>query len=185
MVLSKEMRMRGSGEFAVLWLVLMIVGLSSCASPTGPQPTVRATGTVAKASAITTVAVWDMDELSPSSGAQPDLGQALSGRIMEAFESKGKYTLVERQRLILALEELHLGSSELADESTRLRLGNLVGAQAMVFGAYQVIGSSMRLDLRLVDVETGKVLKATQRTVSASDLTTWLKAAREAGEELL
>jgi curli biogenesis system outer membrane secretion channel CsgG len=185
MVLFKEMRMRGPGSFTALWCVLMCVGLSSCASPSAPQQTVHPAGTVAKVATITQVAVWDLDNLSPSKSLQPDLGQAFAGRIIEAFENKGTYTVVERQRLMLALDELHLGSSELADESTRLRLGKLVGAQGMVFGAYQVAGSSMRIDLRLVDVETGKVLRATQRTVPATDLAAWLKAAREAAEELL
>ena len=82
------------------------------------------------------------------------------------------------------MEELKLGSSSLADEDTRLKLGRLSGARLMVFGGYQIIGSRMRLDLRLVEVETGKIIKAVQKVSPASDLPGWLNSARGAAEEL-
>jgi hypothetical protein len=82
------------------------------------------------------------------------------------------------------LEELHLGSSALADEQTRLKLGKLVGARLMVFGGYQVFGGQMRIDLRLVEVETGKVLKAVHKIAPSGDMSGWLDAAGMAGGEL-
>ena len=130
------------------------------------------------------VAVWDIDNLTPSASDQPDLGELLSAEIIRTVQEKGGYTVVERQRLLLALEELHLGSASLADEGTRLRLGRISGARLMVFGGYQVIGGRMRLDLRLVDVETGRVKKAVHRTAAAEDLPAWLTIARDAAGEL-
>ncbi len=97
---------------------------------------------------------------------------------------KGEYSVVERERLLLALEELRLGTTSLVDERFRLDLGRLVGARLMVFGGYQIIGEVMRVDLRLVEVESGKVLKAVEKTTSAADLSGWLSAVSEAVEEL-
>ena len=77
------------------------------------------------------------------------------------------------------MEELNLGSSELADESTRLKVGRMIGAREMVFGGYMVVGSTMRVDLRRVDVETGKVVKTAKKTVAADDLAGWIKAAQD------
>lgn len=131
------------------------------------------------------IAVWDLDDLSPSSRGRPDLGGLLSGQVIEVLQKKRNITVVERQRLLLALEELHLGTTSIVDETTRLKLGRLVGARMMAFGGYQIIGGQMRLDLRLVEVETGKVLKAVQKTVSATDLKGWLDTAAKAAEELL
>ena len=92
--------------------------------------------------------------------------------------------MVERERLILALEELKLGSSALADPSTRLQIGRIVGARYMVFGTYMIISGLMRLDLRLVDVETGGILKACERSTVNSDPVEWMRLVREAAKAL-
>lgn len=131
-----------------------------------------------------TLAVWDLDDLSPVSGARPNLGELLSAQIIETLKKKGQYIIVERERLLLVLEEQRLGTTSLVDEATRLKLGRLIGARQMVFGGYQVIGEQMRLDLRLLDVESGKVLKAVQKTAAAADLPGWLEGAKKAAEEL-
>jgi len=131
-----------------------------------------------------TIAVWDLDDLSPTAGSRPNLGEVLSNQVMETLKKRENYIIVERERLLLALKELQLGTTTLVDESTRLKLGKLVGARRMIFGGYQIIGSQMRLDLRMAEVETGKILKAVQKTTPASDLAGWLEAARKAAEEL-
>ena len=115
---------------------------------------------------------------------QHDLGELLSSKVIERINKTGKHTVVERERLLLALEELNLGTTSLVDESTRLRIGRIVGAQLMAFGAYQVIVDQMRLDLRLVEVETGKIIKAAQKTTPSGDLSVWLKAAAETAAKL-
>lgn len=130
-----------------------------------------------------TVAVWDLEDLSPSTSIRPDLGELLSGRIIETLSNR-EYTVIERERLLLALQELNLGTTSLVDETTRLKLGKLMGARYMVFGGYQIIGGQMRLDLRMVEVETGKVLKAVQKTTAAGDLSGWIDAAQKAAEGL-
>jgi curli biogenesis system outer membrane secretion channel CsgG len=157
----------------VLSCVVLFILFSGCATT---QETPGST---------TTIAVWDLENLSCDTSTLPDLKQMLSAEIMETIRTKSSYDLVERQRLLLILEELNLGSSDLADESTRLKIGKMVGATQMVFGAYQVIGDTMRLDLRLVEVSTGKIVRAAQKTSSSSDIKGWLNAARSAAEELL
>jgi curli biogenesis system outer membrane secretion channel CsgG len=130
------------------------------------------------------VAVWDLENLSPVEPNPADLGELLSAQVIDTLGESGGFNVVERQRLLLVLEELNIGSSDIADASTRLRVGKIVGAKFMVFGSYFVMDSTMRLDLRMVEVETGKILKAAERTVSGNDLSTWLNAAREAAREL-
>ena len=134
---------------------------------------------------LSTVAVWDFDSLSVGASTTPELGEVLASRVTDALSRKGKVTVVERQRLLLALEELNVGSSALVDESTRLRLGKMVGAKMMIFGGYLVSGDKMRLDVRLVNVETGALIKATERTVPAANIPQWLEAAESAANELL
>lgn len=152
-------------------LILLVIMLCSCASDAPYK------GNAA-------VAVWDFDNLTPSASVRDDLGEVMSSQVIDTLQKRGDHPVVERQRLLLAMEELKLGSSSLADEETRLRLGRLSGARLMVFGGYQIIGKQMRLDLRLVDVETGRIIKAVQKMSPASDLQGWLNNARAAAVEL-
>ncbi|MEW5801068.1 MAG: CsgG/HfaB family protein [bacterium] len=186
-----------------VWVVviLLLLGISSASCGPGRQSMPIANGLAAgkgaateKGNAIekgitiekgTAAAVWDFDDLSPSAGDRPPLGELLSAQVMEVLASSGDVVVIERERLHLALEELKLGTTSLADEATRLQLGRLAGARLMVFGAYQSIAGTMRLDLRLVEVETGRVLKAVKRAASSADFSAWLKAAREAAADLL
>ena len=154
-------------------IIVFVICLAGCA--TGPSQRNHAVS----------VAVWDLENLSFDKGNQPDLGQMLSDEIIKTLQQHDGLQMVERQRLLLVLEELNLGSSELADENTRLKVGRMVGAQQMVFGGYQVVGESMRLDLRLVDVSSGKILTAAQKTTGAGDLAGWLRAAAEAAAEIV
>jgi curli biogenesis system outer membrane secretion channel CsgG len=131
------------------------------------------------------VAVWDLENLNPAATIGPDMGELLASEVIQTLNESGAYQVVERERLIRILEELDLGSSFAVDEATRLKIGRLVGARFMVFGGYFVLGNMMRLDLHLVEVETGRVVKAAQKTASAGDLAGWLKIAGQAAVELL
>lgn len=155
----------------------MLVALLSCFVGCAADNQIRITQ-------HTTIAVWDLENLSPGYGSELDLGEVLAGRVIETIKASGKATVVERQRLLLALEELNLATSSLVDEDTRLHVGKMLGARHMVFGAYQVIADTMRLDLRLVEVETGKIIKTTNQLGSGGNLSAWLKAAEAAAKDL-
>lgn len=161
----------GSMAVTFLCILLIIISLSSCA--TEPVRDDQRKG----------LAVWDIEDVSPA-GSRLDIGELLSARVVEVMKNRGDYTVVERERLVRVLEELRIGSSSLTDEQTRLRVGKIVGARFMVFGGYLVVGGKMRLDLRLVEVETGKVLKAVQKTALSNDISGWLDAVGKAAAEL-
>jgi len=134
---------------------------------------------------VCTVAVWDLVNYSQPGTVASDLGELLAAKIIETLENSGAYKVIERERLILVLEEQNLGTTPIVDESTRLKIGQIVGARCMVFGSYFVVADTMRLDLRLVEVETGSILKATQKSASAIDVSEWLNIAQEAAQELI
>ena len=48
----------------------------------------------------------------------------------------------------------------IVDEETAAKLGRAVGASAILVGSFVVIGSILRINARLIDVQTGKVIKA-------------------------
>jgi TolB-like protein len=97
------------------------------------------------------------------------LGQMLSDRISEGLLGQANIRLIDRDSLQKVLEELSLGSSEIANAESRLRLGKILGANYFIMGGFTVLGGTslaghvapagegVRIDGRIIDVETGVV----------------------------
>jgi TolB-like protein len=153
-------------------ICILTAGISGCA-------------TTGRKSGLMTVAVFDIENISPDSMEGDELGLLLSSEIVGRLSTKPGVQIIERQKILSVLQELKLGSSELADESVRLKVGRMLGARRMVFGSYLVAGGRMRLDLRVVDVESGRILKTAKETVLAGDTEEWMDAAGEAADTLM
>ena len=130
------------------------------------------------------VAVWDLVNRHPGS-ATSDPGDLLTATVIETLNDSDVYQVVERERLILVYEELNQGTNAIVDESTHLRIGKILGVRCMVFGSYFVVADNMVLDLQLVEVESGNILKTTQKKSSNGEVSEWLNIAQEAARELI
>ena len=69
-------------------------------------------------------------------------------------------TVVERSQLQAILDELELGHSGVADPATAARVGELLGSKWMLLGSYFELMGTLRIDARLVRVETGEIVHA-------------------------
>ena len=72
----------------------------------------------------------------------------------------GKARIVERTQLQAVLDELELGHSGVVDKDTAAKVGKLLGVEYMVLGSYFSLAGTLRVDARLVRVETGEVVYA-------------------------
>ncbi|HEX7241901.1 MAG TPA: CsgG/HfaB family protein [Longimicrobiaceae bacterium] len=70
--------------------------------------------------------------------------------------------IVERSALAEVMEEQDLAASGRVDARTAARVGKLVGARYVVTGGFVDLYGTFRLDGRIVDVETGEVLRSEQ-----------------------
>lgn len=68
--------------------------------------------------------------------------------------------VVEREKLQKLVDELKLQQSSYFDPKTIQRLGQGMGAQFAVTGSLQAIDPTLRIDVRLVEIATSKVLLA-------------------------
>ncbi|MBM4021510.1 MAG: hypothetical protein FJ284_04570 [Planctomycetes bacterium] len=66
--------------------------------------------------------------------------------------------IVERGRLEEVLKEQELGKTEFLDKASAAKVGRGVGADAVLTGSVWVQDEEMRIDVRLVHVETGEIL---------------------------
>jgi Flagellar assembly protein T, C-terminal domain/Curli production assembly/transport component CsgG len=75
---------------------------------------------------------------------------SLTRRLQEA----GRVKVVEREIVDKLLAELKLGSSALADPTTRLKLGRVLAASVIGAGGFYANQAKSELQLRLIDTET-------------------------------
>jgi TolB-like protein len=131
---------------------------------------------LARAGGLTTLAVWDFDNASfIENSSVAFMRRALPEMLLSDLAQTGTVRLVERVNLLDALEEQKLSSGGLVEEETRLRLGRIVGASQMVFGSYMALGDQIRVDVRLVDVETSLTLATDSYTTPLQEVATSMR----------
>lgn len=131
------------------------------------------------------IAVWDLEDMASRENAQPELGELLAAKVMETIQNKGGYSIIEKPRLVSARKELGVSESAQEDPVLRLQIGKKVGARQLILGGYQVVSGKMLLELHMLDVETGKILKSSKEEAPASSISSWLDAARKGTENIL
>ncbi|MBR4322708.1 hypothetical protein [Treponema sp.] len=99
----------------------------------------------------------------------------LSSEVMEA----GKIRLVTRNHIDLIFKELDYQYSGYVSDETALSLCQQLGAQALVFGDFSPFGKEYRLQVKMLDVETGSYIIFKNYTISQS-----AKISKISGREL-
>ena len=98
--------------------------------------------------------VTDSDRFAP-------LSKGLAAMIITDLNKSGtRLKLIERDKIQSLLKEIALSQSGSIDGSTAVRVGKILGAQAIAFGSFMVLGKSMRIDVRIIKVETGELIMA-------------------------
>lgn len=83
--------------------------------------------------------------------------EVLQQEISQNLMDSGRVSVVEREIMDKLLTELKLGSSELADQRTALKLGKLLAARLIVTGNLVQTPQGARLSLRMIDPETSAI----------------------------
>ncbi len=78
--------------------------------------------------------------------------------------------VLERARLDALLQEHDLARTDFIDADTAVRLRKGLSAHAMLSGSYVISGDDIRVDVRLVSVETGEVIQAEAVEGKKSDM---------------
>lgn len=77
--------------------------------------------------------------------------------------------LVERERLEDIYKELELSTTAKIDPKTAVKMGKLIGAEYIVVGSYFDLFGSLRIDSRVVHVETGEIIASAGANGSMQD----------------
>lgn len=110
--------------------------------------------------------VTDPDRFAP-------LSKGLSAMIItDLTKSDTTLKIIERDKIQALLKEIALGQSGGVDESTAIRVGRVLGAQTIAFGSFMVMGKSMRIDVRIIRVETSELVMAESIMGNSDDFMT-------------
>lgn len=115
-----------------------------------------------------TVAIlyFDYDGSSEEMGF---LRKGLTQMLVSDLSGVSEIDIVERVRLQDALEELELNRTNKIDQSSANRIGKLLGARYLVMGGYFDIAGTLRMDARVVEVETGKIVASIGKHSKAAE----------------
>jgi len=91
----------------------------------------------------------------------------LTSQLSDQLKASGRVKVADRVLLDKLLEELNLGSSELANPETSLRLGRVLAARVMGTGTVLNLPEGTMLSMRLIDTETTAVAKVINMPLSS------------------
>jgi len=112
-----------------------------------------------------------------SAYGQGRLGQAASDILITELVKSGKFIVVERDKMNKIMEEQKLQSQGMIDSQTAVKIGQIMGLEAIVVGAVSQFGvkkegsdyllaqskqqvADVTVDIRVIDVQSGQVLYA-------------------------
>ena len=98
--------------------------------------------------------------------------------IENAFVNVGKVRVVDRGNIAKIVAEYEFQQSELTDETTALKIGQLSGADIIVIGSISYVGKKYYLNIKLISVETAEILGSS--IAAAEDATEFLDMCNEA-----
>jgi tetratricopeptide (TPR) repeat protein len=97
------------------------------------------------------------------------MAAVVSAHLAELLNASGRVQVVDRRLMERLLEELNLGSSELADPATALKLGRILAAKLIGTGALIHTSSASLANLRLIDTETSAIAKVLTHSIPLPD----------------
>lgn len=161
--MTKTMRPK-NWKIAVPLLLLMVLSLSTGYAADPPDKTSPPGDSKIRMAVL----YFDNESITDREGLEP-FRKGVTDTLISSLNRTGKFQIVERTRMESMMSELKLSQSGIVDASTAQRLGKILGAQMLLMGSFTAIGEMIRIDARIIQAETGLVLKAEEVSGVTSD----------------
>ncbi|MFA4907805.1 MAG: PEGA domain-containing protein [archaeon] len=104
------------------------------------------------------IAVLDFEGIGIS---EPE-SRTLTSRLRTILSGYPQYQLIERGKMDEILKEQSFQLSGCTSNECVVEIGRLLSVEQMVAGSFGLVGQTYTIDMRIIDVETGKVVKTSQ-----------------------
>ncbi len=122
----------------------------------------------AAAMAQNKVAILDFKNNGPAS--QQHLSEGIANMLATTLAGSAAIEVVERSALDKIVQEMKLGMTGLVDPKSAAQVGKVAGANLVVIGSYTALGKSIRIDAKVVNVETAVIVKGAAASAKATSL---------------
>jgi TolB-like protein len=98
------------------------------------------------------------------------LGQFVAEELITQISlSPKRFDIVERRQLARVLREQELSDSSLFDAASIAKIGKVLGIEAIVTGSIADLGTDIKINARVISVETAKVFAAASVKIKKTD----------------
>lgn len=143
-----------------LWLAASLVAAGQAAGQAGDPP---------PSGKIRLAVLYFENESLTDRERLAGLGKGIADTLISDLGRLDRLQVLERERLDALLAEMKLQQTGLTGGEGTARLGRLLGVEALLLGSYTAIAGVIRLDARIVEVETGLLLRAEEVTGPLDD----------------
>lgn len=104
-----------------------------------------------------TLAIFDFINVN---GKQSVLGRYLSEQTSNYLFQNSELHIVERTQIERVMQEQNFGMSGYVSDETAVRIGNLLGANAVTLGTLTKVGNKISVNIKIVETESASVLSS-------------------------
>ncbi len=127
-------------------------------------PPVSRITAVEPAPSVATIAILDFQGI----GVSAQEAQVLTNRLGTQMVQLGTYHVIERGQMEQILQEQDFQLTGCTTNECAVEIGQLIGAQQMLAGSFGKLGTVYTIDMKIIDVETGRILRSTSYDIEGS-----------------
>ncbi len=111
-----------------------------------------------------TIAILDFEGI----GVSAEEARVLTNRLGTHMVQLGRYQVIERGQMEQILNEQDFQMTGCTSNECAVEIGQLIGARQMLAGSFGRLGTVYTIDMRIIDVATGRIFKTTSYDIEGS-----------------
>ncbi len=112
-----------------------------------------------------TLAIMPLHANGANNAERSAVDAYLEGALLQGFTELPAFQVLEREQIAQVLKEQGFSQSAYVSPEAAVSVGQMLGARLIITGHYLMLPQQVQLHLRLVDAESGRILKVIQENL--------------------